>query len=1030
MSIFRLMNWFYSGSNTKSITELDRLVNDVILADDFTQEDFKGFSATRELGRLDEAMDSTAGWKQASVRVRLPKEGVQNTSETNAPEFQVEGVYHRSITVVIKSAFQEISAKSFHLTPFQLLWRPSTMEDPLAAPERVVTDIYNSDAMLREHEKIRQEYKQSGLETVVAALMFWSDSTSLAKFGTSTLWPIYVLLGNQSKYDTAKPTTFAAHHIAYIPSLPDKLQDTYRHLFGISATKAVLTHCKRDLMHAIWTLLLDDEFLEAYEHGIKLVFSDGITRLVFPRIFTYSADYPEKTLLACLRFLGRCPCPRCFIQKPHIQFLGTLADYFRRGKTRVDDHPRRSWVEQARAWIFEKGKALSSTFVESLLFSRSWVPTRFYDMFVPDLLHEFELGVWKSVFTHLLRILHANAEDCINRLNSRYDAFPTFGRSTIRRFSNNASAMKNLAGRDFEDLLQCAIPVFEGLLPEPHNGMVLDLLFCLAVWHAYAKLRLHTETTVKSLEHCTRVLGFTLREFVKTTCSAFITMELPQEEAARGRRAAAMAAKGIKEKAHAALPGKRHRKFNLCTYKIHALGHYAPTILEKGPSDIYSTQIGELEHRRVKRFYARTNKSGFVMQITKHQRRERLLHNVYLQAPKLAKDSKSSHGGAIVNFSEPEPLPKTAPDVHYHIARTARYSLELSTWLSTHGGDIALTGFDTRLKDHLLRRISNEPYEGEEQTFSTTEQEGLQFINNRLYRHKVLRINYTSYDMRRNQDSLNPRTHADVMVLAHDNDSSTNAIHSYWYARILGVFHVNISYSGGLGAGPVESKRMDFLWVRWFGRDIDSEAGWQAQRLPRIGFVPSSDPDAFGFLDPQDVIRAAHLIPAFHHGHTEELLPGPSIARPKGDDADWQYFYVNIFVDRDMFMRFRGGGVGHKGLWPLYKRMLEEPHGKPAYTSPERLHMKGGQAQQTDRDEADETSIRRQVDEEYCDDNDKGDVGTSPQLDDRGSDIDAEAEIDSECEDYGYQVTSWEWAVTSAADLIQPGGILLQDFIT
>jgi hypothetical protein len=26
----------------------------------------------------------------------------------------------------------------------------------------------------------------------------------------------------------------------------------------------------------------------------------------------------------------------------------------------------------------------------------------FYSMFVVDLLHEFELGVWKAVFTHLL----------------------------------------------------------------------------------------------------------------------------------------------------------------------------------------------------------------------------------------------------------------------------------------------------------------------------------------------------------------------------------------------------------------------------------------------------------------------------------------------------------------------------------------------------------------------------------------------------------------------------------------------------
>lgn len=47
-------------------------------------------------------------------------------------------------------------------------------------------------------------------------------------------------------------------------------------------------------MHAVWDTLLDDEFLHAYEHGIVLKCADGIFRRIYPRIFTYSADYPEK----------------------------------------------------------------------------------------------------------------------------------------------------------------------------------------------------------------------------------------------------------------------------------------------------------------------------------------------------------------------------------------------------------------------------------------------------------------------------------------------------------------------------------------------------------------------------------------------------------------------------------------------------------------------------------------------------------------------------------------------------------------
>jgi hypothetical protein len=43
----------------------------------------------------------------------------------------------------------------------------------------------------------------------------------------------------------------------------------------------------------------------------------------------------------------------------------------------------------------------------------------------------------------------------------RFRQIPTFGRGTIRRFATNASEMKKLAARNYEDLLQVRIFVFE-----------------------------------------------------------------------------------------------------------------------------------------------------------------------------------------------------------------------------------------------------------------------------------------------------------------------------------------------------------------------------------------------------------------------------------------------------------------------------------------------------------------------------------------------------------------------------------------
>jgi hypothetical protein len=42
-----------------------------------------------------------------------------------------------------------------------------------------------------------------------------------------------------------------------------------------------------------------------------------------------------------------------------------------------------------------------------------------YPVFVVDLLHEFELGVWKAMLTHLLRVLYAQGDDRIQTLNLR-----------------------------------------------------------------------------------------------------------------------------------------------------------------------------------------------------------------------------------------------------------------------------------------------------------------------------------------------------------------------------------------------------------------------------------------------------------------------------------------------------------------------------------------------------------------------------------------------------------------------------------
>lgn len=159
---------------------------------------------------------------------------------------------------------------------------------------------------------------------------------------------------------------------------------------------------------------------------------------------------------------------------------------------------------------------------------------------------------------------------------------------------------------------QCAMPVVEGLLSEPMNTIVLNLLWACAVWHALAKLRLHTESTLSALEVSTTILGDSARRFSKE-CDKdkYDIRELPAEEYARHRRKTRQQEKkhakdsqpsktaqqkpgDSKGKGKEKASGPKQKRLNLQTFKWHNLGHYAAAIRRFGPTDGYSTQMVNL----------------------------------------------------------------------------------------------------------------------------------------------------------------------------------------------------------------------------------------------------------------------------------------------------------------------------------------------------------------------------------------------------------------------------------------------------
>lgn len=115
--------------------------------------------------------------------------------------------------------------------------------------------------------------------------------------------------------------------------------------------------------------------------------------------------------------------------------------------------------------------------------------------------------------------------------------------------------------------------------------IVQSLLYRFAQWHALAKLRIHSDSTLGFLEETFKILSKQLRKFRDSTCAAFVTVELPKEKAARQKKQV----KSNNASPESSVP--RVKKFNLSTYKFHAMGDYAQTIKLFGTTDSFTTQI-------------------------------------------------------------------------------------------------------------------------------------------------------------------------------------------------------------------------------------------------------------------------------------------------------------------------------------------------------------------------------------------------------------------------------------------------------
>ncbi|KAG8729295.1 hypothetical protein FRC10_004102 [Ceratobasidium sp. 414] len=593
----------------------------------------------------------------------------------------VSGYRARSLTDLMKKTFSSNDLnEDFHYVPFEHCWKPPGTSGPA---QKLMGEMYTSPVMIKAHREVQNLNIDCDLPRCVAGFMFASDGMQFAQFSHVKGWPILCSFGN----------------------LPDEVNEQITKMHKKPPTDALITHLRCELMHAVWVALLDDEFIEAWRTGVVIDCADGVRRRVFPRILTYSADYPEKVLLATIRNGGACFCPRCLVQKTSASQMGTPTDMRTRNKRRIDSKRHRKQVEHARQLIYDQGKGVQSKAVEDLLKAESYVPTMNafsdrlaefkFDIFstlVVDHLHEVELGVWKALFQHLIRLLHRSGAEAWAEFNRRFRSVPTFG-STIRMFAEDVADMGRIAARDFEDILQ-------GLLPKECDQPAQTLLFLFAEWHGLAKLRLHTTASIKVFKSITTKLGITLRNFAKLT-EGMEVRETPKEYACRKKQAESNKASSMTRRtrttantthasASKAQPqknsdgdGRQIRTLNLNTVKLHSFGDYPASVEEYGTTDSYSTQIGELQNRKYKAQYMRTNKRNAIEQMTEIDDIMTMLQDIEKELNESLEAQPAINSGAINSLVFGQP---------YHIGQKERSEdliPNISLWIANQAHDRA-----------------------------------------------------------------------------------------------------------------------------------------------------------------------------------------------------------------------------------------------------------------------------------------------------------------------------------------------------
>jgi Plavaka transposase len=220
---FLLGEWYWNDGVTKSQSSFKNLL-EIVSNPDFRPEDVMGINWRRidaQLGGtvLDDDNwedEHISSWVKTKVKINVPFH--RRTLRPGREEFDAGVLYHRRLVSVIREKLLRPSTfHHLHLEPYELYLQLNKASKPV----RVHGELYSSEAFINAHNDLQESPGEPGcdLPRVIVGLMFASDGTQLTAFRNNKLWPVYLAIGNESKYRRAKPSCQAFEHIAYFEAV-------------------------------------------------------------------------------------------------------------------------------------------------------------------------------------------------------------------------------------------------------------------------------------------------------------------------------------------------------------------------------------------------------------------------------------------------------------------------------------------------------------------------------------------------------------------------------------------------------------------------------------------------------------------------------------------------------------------------------------------------------------------------------------------------------------------------------------------